>query len=373
MPRCVSAGATASRSSGRTAPGKTTLLEIVAGEQTPDEGTVTDGEGRRRRLPAAGGHRAGRPRPCSTRSSPSASHVTSLEHRLTVLEDIAAEETAGDEHERLLAEYGRLRERFEHLGGYTIESDARAVLTGLGFSETDMTRQTEEFSGGWLMRIALAKLLLAQPDVLLLDEPTNHLDLESVRVAGERSCEATTARSLLVSHDRAFMDGLVDRVVEIDNAQARGLPRRLLGVREAAGRGARAAGRGVRGAAAQDRGHREVHRALPLQGHEGQARCRAACTRSRRWSASSCRRDARRCTSSSRSRSARARRSSGSTGVSKALRRPRRVLATSTSSLYRGDKVALVGPNGAGKSTLLKMLAGVLRASRRASGRSGTR
>jgi iron complex transport system ATP-binding protein len=70
-----------------------------------------------------------------------------------------------------------LRERFEHLGGYTIEAQARAVLTGLGFRESDLARNTEEFSGGWLMRIALAKILLRSPDILLLDEPTNHLDV----------------------------------------------------------------------------------------------------------------------------------------------------------------------------------------------------
>jgi ATP-binding cassette subfamily F protein 3 len=144
-----------------------------------------------------------------------ASEVTSLEHRIGVLESDIAEEADAEELERMLAEYARIRERFEHLGGYTVEADARAVLTGLGFRERDMERDCAEFSGGWLMRIALAKILLESPDILLLDEPTNHLDLESVTWL-EGFLRNYDGAILLVSHDRAFMDGIVDRVAEID-------------------------------------------------------------------------------------------------------------------------------------------------------------
>src|SRR6185503_17621346 len=101
--------------------------------------------------------------------------VLGIEERLRALEATMRE--AGADHDRLVHEHAALQEEFEHRGGYAIEAEVGRVLAGLGFSETDRARQTEEFSGGWQMRIALARLLLGRPDVLLLDEPTNHLDL----------------------------------------------------------------------------------------------------------------------------------------------------------------------------------------------------
>jgi ATP-binding cassette subfamily F protein 3 len=197
--------------------GKTTLLEIVAGEQEADSGVVTTAKDtvvgylRQEAIEMAG-------RTLLDEVLTVSSEVTTLEHRITVLESDIATEEDPTEQERMLAEYGRLRDRFEHLGGYTVEAEARAVLTGLGFRERDLARMTEEFSGGWLMRIALAKLLLRQPDVLLLDEPTNHLDLEAVTWL-ESYLRAYDGAVLIVSHDRAFMDGLVDHVIEIDRCR----------------------------------------------------------------------------------------------------------------------------------------------------------
>jgi ATP-binding cassette subfamily F protein 3 len=194
--------------------GKTTLLEILGGEQEPDSGTVTlakdavIGYLKQEAIEMAG-------RSVLAEALSAAGHVTSLEHRLKVLEEDLSTAEEGPEQERLLSEYGRLREHFEHLGGYTIESDARTVLTGLGFKQSDLTRDVSEFSGGWLMRLALAKLLLKQPDLLLLDEPTNHLDLESVTWL-EGFLRSYQGAVILVSHDRAFMEGLVDHVADID-------------------------------------------------------------------------------------------------------------------------------------------------------------
>ena len=199
--------------------GKTTLLEIIAGEQTPDSGTVALAKGavvgylKQEAIEMAG-------RTVLDEALTAAEHVTSLEHRLKMLEDDISTVEEGVEQERLLAEYGRLREHFEHLGGYTIESDARAVLTGLGFREKDLARDSSELSGGWLMRLALAKLLLKQPDLLLLDEPTNHLDLESVTWL-EGFLRNYEGAVILVSHDRAFMQGIVDHVAEIDLRRVR--------------------------------------------------------------------------------------------------------------------------------------------------------
>ena len=109
-----------------------------------------------------------------------------------------------------------LQERFHALDGYALDAQVGAVLTGLGFGKEDWSRQTDEFSGGWQMRIALAKLLLAKPNLLLLDEPTNHLDLET-RNWLEDYLKDYPFGYILISHDRYFLDVTIDRTVEIWN------------------------------------------------------------------------------------------------------------------------------------------------------------
>ena len=117
----------------------------------------------------------------------------------------------GEDVSSLLDEYGRVQDRFEHLGGYELESNAKKILSGLGFHPEDFTRACSEFSGGWQMRIALAKLFLRHPDLLLLDEPTNHLDLESVQwLRGFIS--SYEGAVLNVSNDRAFKEACVGHV-----------------------------------------------------------------------------------------------------------------------------------------------------------------
>jgi len=193
--------------------GKTTLLDIIAGRQDADSGSVSFAKDavvgylEQEAIEMAG-------RTVLEEALTAAEHVTSMQHRLHVLEDELSTADEAD-HETLLAEYGRLQERFETMGGYTVEAEARAVLGGLGFRDSDFSRDASEFSGGWQMRLALAKLLLTRPDVLLLDEPTNHLDLESVTWL-EGFLRGYDGAIVIVSHDRAFMDGLVGRVAEID-------------------------------------------------------------------------------------------------------------------------------------------------------------
>ena len=336
--------------------GKTTLMEIMAGGSEPDSGVVTVGKGevvgylKQEAIEMAG-------RTALAEVLSVASEVTSLEHRISVLEADIAEESEDDELERMLAEYARIRERFEHLGGYTIEADARAVLGGLGFRERDMQRDCAEFSGGWLMRIALAKILLQSPDILLLDEPTNHLDLESVTWL-EGFLRAYDGAILLVSHDRAFMDGLCDRIAEIDLRKltvyhgtyesytiqkAEGLDRLLA-----------AKANQDRQIAAQEK-FIERFRSKSTKAKAVQSRVKAI-EKIERIEVPQERKAV-------KFRFPQPPRTSETVvtleGVSKAYG-PITVYDGLDLSLFRGDKVALVGPNGAGKSTLLKMLAGVL-------------
>lgn len=130
------------------------------------------------------------------------------------LEDSALEPISDDEMASLLEKYGDLQTQFENFGGYDLESRAKEILSGLGFQTEDQNLPTETFSGGWKMRITLAKLLLQNPDVLLLDEPTNHLDVESI-IWLENWLKSFKGAILMTSHDREFMNRLVHKVVEI--------------------------------------------------------------------------------------------------------------------------------------------------------------
>jgi ATP-binding cassette subfamily F protein 3 len=197
--------------------GKTTLLEIITGEQEADAGSVTRAKDLvigylRQEVAEASGQTA------IAEVLSGAGAVTGIERRLRHIEaelaEATAEATAEDELAELMDEYGRLQHRFEAMGGYGLEAEGRRILAGLGFAEADMERSTAEFSGGWMMRVALARLLLQNPDLLLLDEPTNHLDLASVEWLQGFLAEYAGA-VILVSHDRDFINAVVNRVAEL--------------------------------------------------------------------------------------------------------------------------------------------------------------
>ena len=204
--------------------GKTTLLEIIVGDQQPDSGEVHIGRGTRIGY---------LPQELTEQIDGSvidevlrgAAHVTDLEEQLVRLaQDVAASGPDGSDpdaegHERALEAYGEAQHRFETMGGYGVEAEARRVLAGLGFRDTDMDRPVQELSGGWRMRVALARLMLSAPDLLVLDEPTNHLDVESVAWLEQHLAQWPGA-ILFVSHDRDFLDAVAQRVVEVAHGRA---------------------------------------------------------------------------------------------------------------------------------------------------------
>ena len=195
--------------------GKTTLLKIVMGTETPDEGTVSFQKGTTVGYLEQEAKLAGHDTALEEVMA-SATEIRSLGARISELEAQIANAGEGEGLYSLLDEYGHAQDRFERLGGYELESRARAILCGLGFPVDDLDKPAEDFSGGWQMRIALSKLLLRHPDLLLLDEPTNHLDLESVKWL-EQFLAGYDGAVLLVSHDRAFMDACVSHVAALEN------------------------------------------------------------------------------------------------------------------------------------------------------------
>jgi ATP-binding cassette subfamily F protein 3 len=152
-----------------------------------------------------------------------AEEVLAIEKELSLLTDLLEKPLPEGELADAAQRQSRLLEEYERLGGYDLEARARKVLGGLGFEEEDMHKPVEEISGGWSMRVALARILLAEPDLILLDEPTNHLDLDSL-IWLEEYLVQTPSSLLLVSHDRVFLDNVVQRLLELENGQLTSYP-----------------------------------------------------------------------------------------------------------------------------------------------------
>jgi ATP-binding cassette, subfamily F, member 3 len=337
--------------------GKTTLLEIMTGDQQPDRGTVTRGHdvvigylrqevAEMRGRTAIGEVLAG------------AGTVTGIERRMRHIEGELAEAGEEDELSELMEEYGRLQHRFEALGGYNLEAEARRIMAGLGFAEADMERAIETFSGGWMMRVALARLLLANPDLLLLDEPTNHLDLASVEWLQGFLAEYAGA-VVLVSHDRDFINAVVNRVAELHHGSLTeyvGDYADFVNQREERIAHLRAAAKSQGRKIAQIERYIERFRYKETKARQVQSRIKQVARIERIE------------VPDERTRTVRFRfpeppRSGRSVirleGIAKRYG-DHSVYDGLDLELERGQKVALIGPNGAGKSTLLKILAGVL-------------
>jgi ATPase subunit of ABC transporter with duplicated ATPase domains len=194
--------------------GKTTLFRMITGEEVPDEGQVSTDRG------VTIGYFSQDVGEMSGRSAVSevmdgVGPVSEVGSELHQLEAAMADPEQAERMEEIVARYGEVQARFEELDGYALESRAREVLAGLGFSQEVMDGDVGALSGGWKMRVALARILLMRPDVMLLDEPSNHLDLESL-IWLEQFLKGYDGALLMTSHDREFMNRIINKIIEID-------------------------------------------------------------------------------------------------------------------------------------------------------------
>jgi ATPase subunit of ABC transporter with duplicated ATPase domains len=197
--------------------GKTTLFRMIAGEESPEDGDVsvprrvTVGYFRQDVDEMSG-------RSVLDEVIAGSGRLGGLHHELEALQHAMADPSRADEINAILARFGEVQEEYEHLGGYALESRAREVLHGLGFDDAWIDGDVGALSGGWKMRVAMARVLLGTPDVLLMDEPTNHLDIESI-VWLENFLKQMPGALLMTSHDRDFMNRIVTRIAEIDDGE----------------------------------------------------------------------------------------------------------------------------------------------------------
>jgi ATP-binding cassette subfamily F protein 3 len=346
---------------GRNGEGKTTLLRILGGMETADDGRVVlEGDARLGYL---------RQEVDPTSETAVIDEARTALEPLRVLEGQLAElearmaETQGEVPEALAARYDAVRHEFERKGGFGAESRLRGTLAGLGLGEDRWQRPLRTLSGGWLMRVELAKLLLARPDVLLLDEPTNHLDLPSIRWF-EGVLASYPGAVIVVSHDRIFLDRHATRILELDRGQLTSFPGNYSAYER------RKAERVREAKAHIDSLDRQIAHAQKFVERFSAKATKAAQANSRKKQIEKLRaeRDALVPRSERRGMALRfppVPRSGDVVvrleGVAKSFAETR-VYRSLDLELRRGDRIALVGPNGAGKSTLLRLIAGSLEA-----------
>ena len=336
---------------GENGAGKTTLLRVLAGRSEVDAGKVQWARGTTiGYLPQEGLDHCGRDLFTEVRSA--LAELLSVEAELQVLEGQISREAEQADLDR----YSELQELFRQRGGYTMEAEIGRVLKGLGFAEEDWKKPCEHFSGGWQMRIALAKLLLQKPTLLLLDEPTNHLDLPA-RDWLEGYLSAYPHAVILVSHDRFFLDQVVTRIVEVWHGKLTDYPgnySRYLTARD------------ERVMALRESKRRQDEDVARLEAFINKFRYnanKAALVQSRVKQLAKIERielppERKKIGFSFPSPPKSGRQSISLSGVSHGYG-DLSVLEEVEFAVERGERVALVGANGAGKSTMMRLLAGV--------------
>ncbi len=342
--------------SGPNGAGKTTLLKMLAGLDEPDSGLVVKPSGLTiGYLPQDGLHHEGRT--LAEEAGQAFKSLLDMRAEIASLENRLADDTVAEhDHSGMLSRYSELQENFRRLEGYSVDLKIHTVLRGLGFSKDDMDKPTETFSGGWQMRIALAKLLLGRPGLLLLDEPTNHLDLDARNWLEEYLTDYPHA-VILVSHDRFFLDAVVTRITDIGLRTLTDYPGNYssyLRTREERMERLRQQKRDQDDEVARMKAFIDRFRYQATKAAQVQSRIKMMDKivpieippeRKRvRFSFPPCPK-------------------SGRTvldlrGVSKSYG-SRHVFNAMDVHIERGDRIALIGPNGVGKSTMMRMLSGV--------------
>jgi len=339
---------------GANGAGKSTLIKILIGQLDPDEGKVS------LRPRAQVGHLA-QELPGVAGRTVQAEMWTAFEaiaaknrELLAIAERIQHAEKA--DLDALVAEQARLTDEFERLGGYTAETEIGKVLSGLGFSEADRQRPVESFSGGWQMRVNLAKLLLMAPDLLLLDEPTNHLDLAAIEWL-EDYLSGYPGTLLLISHDRTFLDRVITRVTELENGKLTDYPTNYSGYLDLK----------KERMAAQEAAYVRQQRELAKQ-QAFVEKFRASATRSTQAKSREKQLEKiERIEAPTEAATVKFRFPPAPPSGQQVLRAAeiskayggKTILSDVELKLERGQRLVLVGPNGCGKSTLLRILAQV--------------
>lgn len=336
--------------------GKTTLFDIIAGKIRPDTGGITMRRGttigylEQDVAPSPAG------RLLDDVANASAT-ISGLAHRIEVLQQALASAADSATSARLLDRLGELQHSYEAAGGYDTEHEAKIVLSGLGFAESDFGRPLSDFSGGWLMRARLAKLLLVRPDMLLLDEPTNHLDLEAC-IWFEEYLQGYQGAVMVTSHDRAFLNRVVSKVLALETDGVffhNGGYDSYVTARQKQLQSRQAAAKRQEAQIKREMRFIERFRAKNTRASQVQSRLKRLAKMERVVVPRSTRKIRFSFSAPARSgaeviRLNHIRKAYGSNVVYQGL----------SLVLNRGDRVALVGPNGAGKTTLLRILAGVL-------------